>query len=71
MSLVSGNTLAVQIERAGAELGKTNHLLSTAKNTIYFLVPREHIENILDALASSLQSFCFSSFFLRGPPCLS
>lgn len=59
-----GNTLAVWTDRAGAEQGKINHFLSTAKTTIYFLVPRECIENILDALANALQSPCFSFFFL-------
>lgn len=55
--------LAVWTDRGAAEQGKMNHFLSTVKTSIYFLVPREHIENILDALASVLHSFWFSFFF--------
>lgn len=55
-----------ELIRAGAKQGKTNHFLSTAKPTIYLLVPRERIENILDALTSALQSLWFSFFFLHS-----
>lgn len=40
-----------------------NHFLNTVRTAIYFLVPRECIENILDAFASALQSICHFSFF--------